>query len=255
MRTDEIIIRLFCIVDDRLGDVKKHPLARLHPSEVVTIGLVFALKGGSYRAFYRWLRANYADLFGRLPEQSRLYRLLANAQPLTDRFLANPTVLGIIDSIGIELIHPRREGRSDAQLGRKGISNHRWIVGVKLAWLINQRGEVVEWQWFPANVSDQEFRDVVAWQNGQTIGLADSGFGVRADEDDSVAIKICERGAWNCRFLVETVFSLVERVFHAKKLTHRTARGIDVRLGFLAACFNCLLAITHGRLSFLDFVI
>jgi hypothetical protein len=26
-------------------------------------------------------------------------------------------------------------------------------------------------------------------------------------------------------------------------------------LGFLAACFNCLLCITHGTLSFLDFVI
>ena len=200
MRTDEIIIRLFCSVDDRMLDVNKHPLAHLYPSEVVTIGLVFALKGVSYRAFYRWLRANHAELFGRLPEQSRLYRLLVNAQPFTDRFLADPTVLGIIDSIGIELIHPRREGRSDAQLGRKGISNHRWIVGVKLAsvshhfmlchrvnqhnylaqgracpeqcvhpqrtaidygqmvtywaWLINQRGEVVDLQWFPANISD-----------------------------------------------------------------------------------------------------
>lgn len=255
MPTDEIIIRLLCIVDDRLGHVKKHPLARLHPSEVVTIGLVFALKGLGYRPFYRWLRANYGYLFAGLPEQSRLYRLLVNAQPYTDRFLADPTVLGIIDSIGIELIHPQREGRSDDPLGKKGISNHRWIVGIKLAWLINQRGEVVEWQWMPANVSDQEFRDVVDWQEGQTIALADNGFRVRADEDDGVPIKICARGAWNCRFLIETVFSLLERVFHAKKMLHRTARGMDMRLGFLAACFNCLLQITHGKLSFLDFVI
>lgn len=255
MRTDEIIIRLFCIVDDRLTDVKKHPLATLYPSELVTLGLLFALKGIGYRPFYRWLIANHADLFGGLPEQSRLYRLLVNAQCHTDRFLASPTVLGIIDSIGIELLHPRREGRSHQPIGRKGISNHRWIVGIKLAWLLNQRGEVVEWQWFPANVSDQEFRDLVAWQDGQTMALADNGFRVRADEDDGVPIKICARGSWNCRFLVETVFSLVERVFHAKKLTHRTTRGLDTRLGFLAACFNCLLMITHGRLSFLDFVI
>lgn len=105
-----------------------------------------------------------------------------------------------------------------------------------------------EWQWFPANVSDQEFRDVVAWQVGQTIGLADSGFRVRADEDDGVPIKICERGMWNCRFLIETTFSLLERVFHIKKLTHRTDRGMDMRLGFVAACFNCLLQLTHGKL-------
>jgi hypothetical protein len=255
MRTDDIIIRLFCIVDDRLGDVKKHPLARLHPSEVVTIGLLLALKGIGYRAFYRWLAANYGSLFGDLPEQSRLYRVLVNAHPHTDRFLADPTVLGIIDSIGIELIHPRREGRSQSALGRKGISNHRWIVGIKLAWLINQRGEVVEWQWLPANVPDQEFRDVVGWQDDQIIGLADQGFRLRAGEDDGVPIKICQRGTWNERFLIETTFSVLARVFHAKQLTHRTQRGIDMRLGFLAACFNCLLTITHGRLSFLDFVI
>ena len=102
------------------------------------------------------------------------------AHPHTDRFLADPTILWIIDSIGIELIHPRREGRSSTALGRKGISNHRWIVGIKLAWLINQRGEVVEWQWLPANVNDQEFRDVVDWQEDQTIGLADQGFRLRA---------------------------------------------------------------------------
>lgn len=255
MPTDEIIIRVFCIVDDRLSDVKKHPLARLHPSEVVTIGLLLALKGIAYRAFYRWLAANYGRLFGGLPEQSRLYRLLVNAHPHTDRFLADPTILGIIDSIGIELIHPRREGRSSTALGRKGISNHRWIVGITLAWLINQRGEVVEWQWLPANVNDQEFRDVVDWQEDQTIGLADQGFRLRAGEDDGVPIKICQRGTWNERFLIETTLSLLARVFHTKRLAHRTQRGIDMRLGFLAACFNCLLQITHGKLSFLDFVI
>lgn len=33
--------------------------------------------------------------------------------------MAEPTVLGIIDSYGIELIHPVREGRSDQQIGKK----------------------------------------------------------------------------------------------------------------------------------------
>ena len=44
-------------------------------------------------------------------------------------FLGRPTVLGVIDTYGIELIHPVREGRSSQQIGRKGLSNHRWIVG------------------------------------------------------------------------------------------------------------------------------
>lgn len=255
MPTDEIIIRLFCIVDDRMRDVKKHPLALLYPSEVVTIGIVFALKGIGYRAFYRWLHANYAALFGVLPEQSRLFRLLHVMQPYTDRFLAEPTVMGIVDTIGIELIHPRREGRNQQSIARKGMSNHRWIVGVKLAWLINQRGEVVEWQWLPSNVSDQEFRELVDWHESKTLVLADHGFRVRADEDDGLPIKICARNTWNDRFLIETAFSFIERLFHTKKVHHRTARGLDVRFGFLSACFNVLLTITNGIYSLLDFVI
>jgi hypothetical protein len=63
MPTDDIIIHLFCMVDDALGNVNNRPDAHLHPSEVVTIGLLFALKGGRYRAFYRWLSANYRQFF------------------------------------------------------------------------------------------------------------------------------------------------------------------------------------------------
>jgi hypothetical protein len=51
-------------------------------------------------------------------------------------------VLGVIDTSGIELIHPMREGRSPQQIGRKGLSNHRWIVGGKLCLLLNQYGLV-----------------------------------------------------------------------------------------------------------------
>src|SRR5215510_5955974 len=60
-------------------------------------------------------------------------------------FLAAPTVLGVIDTYGIELIHPIREGCSPQQIGRKGLSNHRWIVGGKLCLLLNQYGLVVGW--------------------------------------------------------------------------------------------------------------
>jgi hypothetical protein len=60
----------------------------------------------------------------------------------TQVFLAAPTVLGVIDTYGIELIHPIREGRSPQQIGRKGLSNHRWIVGGKLCLLLNQWGLV-----------------------------------------------------------------------------------------------------------------
>jgi hypothetical protein len=50
MTTEEIIIAIFVAVDDKWPDLKKHPQAKLYPSELVTIGILFALKGVGTRA-------------------------------------------------------------------------------------------------------------------------------------------------------------------------------------------------------------
>src|SRR4030095_10180085 len=50
--TIEFITALFCQVDDHLAGLPKHPEAHLWPSEVVTLGLLHALKGGGNRPFY-----------------------------------------------------------------------------------------------------------------------------------------------------------------------------------------------------------
>jgi len=67
-------------------------------------------------------------------------------------------VLGVIDTYGIELLHPIREGRSPQQIGRKGVSNHRWIVGGKLCLVLNQWGCIVAWDCATANVADGSIR-------------------------------------------------------------------------------------------------
>ena len=154
MRTVEFITALFCEVDAHLAGIPKHPEAPLWPSEVVTLGLLHALKGVGNRAFSRWLTKDYRALFPRLPERTRLFRLCKTHQDWTQVFLAAPTVLGVIDTSGIELSHPMREGRSPQQIGRKGLSNHRWIVGGKLCLLLNQWGLVVGWACATANVAE-----------------------------------------------------------------------------------------------------
>src|SRR5215831_16848425 len=55
MITMDFITALFYEVDEQLGAIPKHPEAHLWPSEVVTLGLLHALKGGGNRPFYRWL--------------------------------------------------------------------------------------------------------------------------------------------------------------------------------------------------------
>jgi len=85
------------------------------------LGLLHALKGVGNRAFYRWLTRDSRALFPRLPERTRLFRLLKTHQDWTTAFFGRSDVLGVIDTSGIELIHPMREGRSPQQIGRKGV--------------------------------------------------------------------------------------------------------------------------------------
>ena len=55
MTTVDLITALFYEVDEQLRPIPKHPEAHLWPSEVVTLGLLHALKGVGNRPFYRWL--------------------------------------------------------------------------------------------------------------------------------------------------------------------------------------------------------
>lgn len=179
------------MVDDRMGPIPKHSQARLWPSELAAIGLLFALKGGYFRAVYRWLKRDYEHLFVRLPDRTRLQRLLATHQEWCDRFLADPTFFTVIDSYGIELIHPIREGRSPHQVGKKGKSNWRWIVGMKLCWLINDRGDIADWAWDTANAHDQVFLPMVEAFEDETIILADTGF--NCAQGIPANLKLCPR--------------------------------------------------------------
>src|SRR6266581_3585950 len=103
MTTVDLITALFYEVDEQLRTLPKHPDTHLWPSEVVTLGLLHALKGVGNRAFSRWLTRDYRPLFPQLPECTRLFRLFTTHQDWPQVFLAAPTVLGIIDTYGIAL--------------------------------------------------------------------------------------------------------------------------------------------------------
>jgi hypothetical protein len=243
MITCDCITALFCQVDDHLSDIPKHPEAHLWPSEVGTLGLLHARKGVGNRAFYRWLTRDYRPLFPRLPERTRLFRLFRTHQDWTQVFLAAPTVLGGIDTYGMELIHPMREGRSPKQIGRKGLSNHRWLVGGKLCLLLNQWGLVVAWACDTTNVAENTFQWLMRQFEERMIVLSDTGF--HAAEGDPSTLKRCQRGAWQDRLLVETVRSMLTLVTHFKKVMHRGWAYFQARLAFTMAAFNVLVQ-WHG---------
>jgi hypothetical protein len=80
MTTIDFITALFCRVDDHLSGIPTPPHATLWPSEIVTLGLLHALKGVGNHAFYRWLTKDYRVLFLHVPEQTRLFRLFTKHQ-------------------------------------------------------------------------------------------------------------------------------------------------------------------------------
>jgi hypothetical protein len=236
MTTVDFITALFCRVDDAMTDVPRHSQAKLTPSEIVTLALLWAPAGSGQRAFWRWLTRDYQPLFPHLPDRTRLFRLFATHQDGTDRFLAQAAVLTVADSFGIELCHPLREGRSVGQLGAKGVSNHRWIVGVKFAVVLNAVGQIVDWDLDTANVADNSFAPWLAEQ--PAVVYTDQGFHRR--EGAAANLKICKRGSHNERMVVETVFALLTVVCQFKHLRHRVWEPLTARVAATVALFNVL---------------
>jgi hypothetical protein len=77
----------------------------------------------------------------------------------------------------------------------------------------------------------------------QMIVLSDTGF--HAAEGDPSNLKLCQRGAWQDRMLVETVLSMLTLVCHLKKVMHRGWAYFQARLAFTMAAFNILVQ-WHG---------
>src|SRR5262245_42202230 len=238
MTTQDFIIALFYAVDQEMLEVPKHPDAKLYPSEVVTLALLHAIKGGGTRAFYRWLTRDYVALFPQVPERTRLARLFKTHTAWTARFLAAPTVLGVADPYGIELHRPMGEGRRPAQMGKKGQSNRRLIVGGKLYFILNQWGLICAWDCATANVHDSHFQPLIAQFVDTMIILTDTGF--HAKTGDPINMNVCPRGTWHTRMLAETVLSMRTTVGHSKTVGQRVWAYFRARVAWTMAAFPLL---------------
>ena len=173
-----------------------------------------------------------------MPERTRLARLFQTHTAWTARFLAAPTVLGVADTYGIALMHPLRAGRSPAQIGQKGPSHPRGMVGGKLWFIRNQWGLMCAWDCATANVHDTHFQPLMARFEGERSVLTDKG--CQAKTGDPANMKVCPRGTWNTRRLVETVLSMLTTVFQSKTVGHRVWAYCRARLAWTMAAFNLL---------------
>ena len=54
-------------------------------------------------------------------------------------------------------------------------------------------------------------------------------------------LRLCKRGEWNSRMLIETVFSMLTTICHFKKVGHRVWTYFESRLAYTMALFNLLV--------------
>jgi hypothetical protein len=108
---------------------------------------------------------------------------------------------------------------------------------------LNQYGLVVGWACATANVADQTFQWLIRQVDGRMIVLSDTGF--HAAEGDPANLKLCQRGEWQDRMLVETVLSMLTLITHFKQVMHRGWGYFHARLAFTMAVFNVLVQ-GHG---------
>src|SRR5262249_11820181 len=152
-----------------------------------------------------------------------------------------PTFFGVADSFGIELLRTRRLGRSPRQIARRGrCGSGRWIAGVKLGLIVNASGQVCAWDVDTANVYDANaFAPLIARYEDRMIVLADCNFHKspfhRKDDPDPANLKICPRGVWNQRRLIETVLSMFAGVCSLSRLRERAWTYVRAYLAFAAA--------------------
>jgi len=135
-------------------------------------------------------------------------------------------------SYGYSLGSKRYEGFLDHQpTGRPFIVDHRSRIILKVTACAT------------AHVADNTFQWLIQQFDGRMIVLSDTGF--HAAEGDPSNLKLCQRGEWQDRMLVETVLSMLTLVCHCKKVMHRGWAYFQARLAFTMAAFNVLVQ-WHG---------
>ncbi len=98
-----------------------------------------------------------------------------------------------------------------------------------------------------ANVADNSFQWLMQQVDGRMIVLSDTGF--HAAEGDPNNLKLCQRGEWQDRMLVETVLSMLTLVAGSGKRDYSRSLPSDRRRVREAGLLP-LPALRTGRESF-----
>ena len=146
------------------GKKRRNRAFKMSDSEIITILILFHLSG------YRTLKAFYTQMickewrqhfpvvlsYNRFVEREKMVSLKLYLF-LNNCCLGDCTGISIIDSTSIRVCHDKRSRRHKTFRGfaTSGKGTMGWFFGFKLHIIINDRGEIVQWQLTPANTDDR----------------------------------------------------------------------------------------------------
>ena len=274
------IIEIFCHVDDFnkafIKELQTHQLTtgsrrRIKPSsmsesEVMTIIIFFHLM--RYRDFKHYYLFHVCEHmnneFPHLVSYNRFVELshsviLPLVVFLKTQCLGKCTGISFIDSTPIRACHIKREHSHKVLKGlaTKGHCSIGWFFGLKMHFIINDKGEILDFVLTPGNVDD---RDPLSGTNllaniyGKLFG--DRGYisqdlfeklfidgihlitKLRKNMKNSL-MHISDKILLRKRALVETVFDQLKNICQIEHTRHRSQEGFIVNLisGLIAYCY------------------
>jgi hypothetical protein len=176
---EDKLIEIFCHVDDFnkvfINELRTHQLTdgtrkRIKPcnmneSEIMTIVIYFHLMSyRNFKHFYLFYVCKHMnDSFPNLVSYNRFVELsqsvlLPLAVYLKTRCLGKCTGISFIDSTPLRACHIKREHSHKVLKGlaTKGHCSIGWFFGLKLHFIINDQGEILDFILTPGNVDDRQ---------------------------------------------------------------------------------------------------
>jgi Transposase DDE domain len=146
------------------GACRRWRATRLHPSEIMTIAILFQQSGyRTFKAFYTqyvqvYLRAEFPHLVSYTRCVELLPRVLLPLAIYLRTQCGSCTGISFIDSTALAVchnarIHQHRVFRTDARRGKTSVG---WFYGFKLHLAVNDRGELLTFCLTPGNVDDRQ---------------------------------------------------------------------------------------------------
>jgi hypothetical protein len=271
------ILDLFCSVDEfwqwfapqwerellAAGTRQRRRATRLHPSEIMTIVILFQQSGyRTFKAFYtQHVQVHLRSEFPQLVSYQRFVELLPRVlAPLTvylQTQLGVCTGISFIDSTALAVCHTARIGqhRVFAVDARRGKTSVGWFYGFKLPLVVNDRGELLAFCLTPGNVDDrQPVSRLVRRLFGKLFGdkgyssqpLAEQLFiahGVRLitrlrKNMRNVVLEVADKLLLRKRAIIETIIDQLTNICQIEHSRHRSPLTflVHLRAGLTAYC-------------------